>query len=76
MRTVQLSESVYIRMVYGAGSPGVCLSCGDVDEYAGCEPDARGYECPQCEARTLYGLEEALTMGHLDITDDPGGADE
>ena len=50
MRTVQLSESVYIRMAYGAGSPGVCLS--------------------------LYGLEEALIMGRLDITNDSGGADE
>jgi hypothetical protein len=64
---IKISEEEYSEMVFGLGSPGVCISCGYLDEYAGCEPDARDYFCPDCEQNTLYGLEEALLMGELDF---------
>lgn len=56
----------------GIGSPGVCIneSCGEFDEYAGCEPDAEGYECPACGLDTLWGLEAAFMSGKVVVTDD------
>lgn len=32
-----------------------------------CEPDARRYECESCGGRSVYGVEEALTRGMIDI---------
>lgn len=64
---VKLSQEEASEMMMGLGHPGVCLSCGYVDEYAGCEPDAREYECPSCGEHKLYGLEEAMMMGSLII---------
>lgn len=65
---VSISEEQAASMMFGMGHPGVCLACGMVDEYAGCEPDAREYECPECGENKLYGLEEAMMMGSLEIT--------
>lgn len=39
---------------------GFCLACGA--ERGGCEPDARNYECEQCEAMEVFGAEECLMM--------------
>ena len=39
---------------------GFCLVCGA--DCAGCEPDAREYECPDCAQPTVYGAEECLLM--------------
>ena len=62
-----LSEEEVHDFMFGMGNPGVCLSCGYYDEYAGCEPDARKYECPECGELDLYGFEEALMMGEIKI---------
>ena len=43
---------------YGIGSAGFCLTCGL--EYDDCEPDARGYQCDECDTPTVYGAEECL----------------
>tara|TARA_R110000751_G_scaffold40999_1_gene96643 strand:+ start:144 stop:344 length:201 start_codon:yes stop_codon:yes gene_type:complete len=50
-------------LVYGCNTAGYCETCDDVDEHAGCEPDAEAYECPVCGENTLHGLEQALIMG-------------
>ncbi len=47
---------------------GFCLACGS-DAY-GVEPDARKYTCESCGVSKVYGLEELLVMGLLDITED------
>lgn len=47
---------------------GICLACGDVVH--GVEPDARNRECEVCGARKVFGLEEAVIMGAIDIADD------
>lgn len=65
LKTITLSEEEYREMAFGLGNPGVCLSCGDVDEFAGCEPDAENYKCNACGERQLFGLEQALVMGHI-----------
>ena len=48
---------------------GACLACGEI-QYGGVEPDARQYECEFCGERKVYGLEELLVMGAIDLDDD------
>ena len=45
---------------------GYCTHCQDITGDS-CEPDARKYECPVCERRTVYGMQEALLMGFITI---------
>lgn len=44
--------------MFSLSNPGICTACGA--DYEGCEPDARGYECPECHGRTVVGAEELL----------------
>jgi hypothetical protein len=53
-------------MMFGFNSAGFCETCQEVDEHAGCEPDAEGYTCPNCGEKTLHGLEQALMMGLIE----------
>lgn len=39
---------------------GLCVACGAERECT--EPDARRYECPECNSRSVYGVEELLLM--------------
>lgn len=47
---------------------GICLACHETTD--GCEPDARKRECPSCGKREVYGIEEALIMGKVDVIED------
>lgn len=40
--------------------PGICHACGEVR--SGVEPDAREYECEECGAHAVYGIEETIIM--------------
>lgn len=40
------------------------FTCDDV------EPDADGYDCPECQNPTVMGAENALIYEHLEITDE------
>lgn len=42
-------------------NPGFCLTCGAYVD--GVEPDARYYQCEECEANTVFGAEEILLAG-------------
>ena len=53
--------------MFGLDNPGVCLACGA--EASGCEPDARNYKCEVCGKYEVFGLEEALMMGNIEIVD-------
>lgn len=55
--------------LFGMGSPGFCKACGDFDEYAGCEPDAENYLCPNCGENELMGLENAMIHGLVQTPD-------
>jgi len=46
---------------------GFCLACGE--QACGCEPDARQYECESCGKKQVYGIQELLLMGHIDLVD-------
>lgn len=48
---------------------GWCTNCKEWTHYS-CEPDARKYECPECERNTVYGAEEMAIMGLVDTTRD------
>lgn len=48
---------------------GYCSTCNDITQFDGVEPDAREYECPNCEQNTLMGVEEAMMEGILEIED-------
>lgn len=48
-------------------SGGFCTACGA--EADGVEPDARKYMCEACGERGVYGIEELLLMGLVDITE-------
>ena len=44
---------------------GLCLSCGAGRSH--CEPDARGYPCEECGEPKVYGAEELLLMGRIEV---------
>jgi hypothetical protein len=52
---------------------GFCTNCRRTTTH-GVEPDAREYECESCGERTVYGAEEALFMGLIEIV--PADDDE
>lgn len=43
---------------------GWCRNC-QAFTHDSAEPDARGYECPDCGKKSVFGAEEALIMGTL-----------
>jgi hypothetical protein len=60
MKTITATESDLID-----GTMGACIACGS--DAWGVEPDARGYECECCGAMKVYGLEELLIMGMIEV---------
>lgn len=48
--------------MFDTANPGFCTKCGA--EADGCEPDARGYKCEACGARSVFGAEELVIMGY------------
>jgi len=49
------------------GGLGYCVACG-VDATP-VEPDAEKYKCEACGQHQVYGLDNLLIMGHIDITE-------
>lgn len=49
---------------------GYCLACRE--EAYGVEPDARRIECECCGKRAVYGVQELLFMGLVQIEGDEG----
>lgn len=63
MRHFSLSEAHYEEL--SEEMCGLCTSCGA--EQSGCEPDARRYKCEECGEHAVYGVEELLMMGQIDL---------
>lgn len=61
--TIQMSQEAVLELMDENG--GACLACGE--EAYGIEPDARRYQCDSCKAREVYGAEELLIMGCIEI---------
>lgn len=47
---------------------GICVVCGN--RQRGCEPDAEKYECEDCGEREVYGLEQAVLCGLVNVVSD------
>lgn len=46
---------------------GYCKACDEVTNFSGVEPDAEKYECEVCGHMAVYGIEQALIHGFLEI---------
>jgi predicted RNA-binding Zn-ribbon protein involved in translation (DUF1610 family) len=46
---------------------GICLACKD--QACEIEPDAREYKCENCGEKKVYGIEELLLMGEIEINE-------
>jgi hypothetical protein len=47
-------------------SQGFCTTCQDFTRDT-CEPDACNYDCPECMKLTVFGAEQAMMMGLLEV---------
>ena len=45
---------------------GLCVACGEIA--SGVEPDAERYECEACGDPFVWGIEQLLIMGRVEIT--------
>lgn len=54
---------------YSEEYAGYCTKCKDITVYE-VEPDAEGYECEQCGNHSVIGMENALILDKITITDD------
>lgn len=57
-----------------AGDLGACLACGS--GASGVEPDARRYTCEACGEPKVYGLENLLIAGWLELADGDDEGDD
>ena len=48
---------------------GYCKKCDDVGRFGDTEPDAENYPCEECGQHACMGIEQALLMGLIEITD-------
>jgi hypothetical protein len=71
-KTFEMSESEFIHEA--DDMLGLCINCGD-DYGDSLEPDARKVECPTCERKTVYGIEELLLMGRISFVEEEEGAE-
>lgn len=46
---------------------GFCVKCQAWTRANGCEPDACAYPCPRCKGATVYGAEECMLQGLIDV---------
>jgi len=67
MKRFSLTEDDMQESMFGESSEGICIACGSTQ--GGCEPDARKYRCEACGENTVFGFEQALLEGLVDITD-------
>lgn len=58
-----MSEEQYLSLCEESG--GFCNNCGE--EIYGVEPDARNYHCDGCGENQVFGVEELLIMGDIEI---------
>ena len=63
----QVTQEEAENMMFGLDSIGYCRVCGA--ERSGCEPDARGYECYECGEHQVFGFEELMIMGEVEIVE-------
>jgi hypothetical protein len=73
-RKLKLTESQFHAYGSDGDQYGVCTEC--FASQGPVEPDARRYECEGCGAKAVYGLEEWLMAGFVEIVDEDTPEDE
>jgi hypothetical protein len=58
---------VFADDVFVGGGEGFCSSPDCFAESYGVEPDACNYTCEACHRESVFGIEEAVSMGIVDI---------
>lgn len=59
-----ISEDEYTEAV--DSNAGWCTKCLSFTHDCA-EPDAREYECPECENKSVFGAEQALIEGYITV---------
>ena len=54
----KFDTDVILQAIEDDDNLGFCTNCGM--EHYSCEPDARDYDCEDCETDSVYGAEEIL----------------
>jgi hypothetical protein len=67
-KKIALTETEYRQAEYNYD--GYCAACGEITASGGTEPDARNYTCDDCERRTVFGIQESLLMGFIEIAEE------
>lgn len=62
---MKIDIATYEELQEGYG--GICLSCGAF-RWDSCEPDAEDYPCEECGENRVYGIEQVLICGEIEIT--------
>jgi predicted RNA-binding Zn-ribbon protein involved in translation (DUF1610 family) len=65
MICVEMTEEEFLEIQ--SAYQGVCASCGEIRDCT--EPDAEDYECEACGENTVVGVDNALIMGIIEITE-------
>jgi Zn finger protein HypA/HybF involved in hydrogenase expression len=65
MGATKVAESDYLDAV--DNYTGWCTKCKDFTRDS-TEPDAEGYDCPECEQDTVIGAENALIQGLIEFS--------
>lgn len=66
MKKKVISVSVEVYQEMADSYYGYCTNCGDFTRDC-TEPDAEDYDCPVCEENTVFGTEQSLLLGLIDI---------
>jgi hypothetical protein len=61
----ELTSYQIARSITGNEDQGLCRNCGSVAENV--EPDACNYKCEACGKSEVFGLEELLLMGEIEL---------
>lgn len=62
---LKLTENTYHQL--NNDYMGLCHNCGNVADC--CEPDARNYACEACGENQVFGTDESLVMGKIELCD-------
>lgn len=67
MRMIELTVEQYEEL--RESNAGYCLHCG-IEQLGDVEPDASQYICEDCGEAEVYGIEELLIMGRIELLDE------
>lgn len=49
---------------------GFCRKCDEITNFGDVEPDARNRSCDECGEQEVFGVEQAMLMGIIEIEED------